>query len=147
MVRRDPRAARALVVLLVIVGLGFAGADGFSRLARAFSPPLQGEIVPTVATQFDLWISPPSYTGLAPLLLTAERSDPVRVPTGSELVAQVHHAAQQPTLWLDGAATNLTSLLPASVGNIGGSQAHLNMQPFLTLSFCIALQGIFPSQT
>jgi microcystin-dependent protein len=27
----------------------------------------------------------------------------------------------------------------------GGSQAHLNMQPFLTLSFCIALQGIFPS--
>ena len=25
------------------------------------------------------------------------------------------------------------------------SQAHLNMQPFLTLTFCIALQGIFPS--
>jgi len=34
---------------------------------------------------------------------------------------------------------------PASVANTGGSQAHLNMQPFLTLSFCIALQGIFPS--
>ena len=33
------------------------------------------------------------------------------------------------------------------VGNTGGSQAHLNMQPFLTLSFCIALQGIFPSAT
>ncbi|HZG54389.1 MAG TPA: tail fiber protein [Pyrinomonadaceae bacterium] len=32
-----------------------------------------------------------------------------------------------------------------SVLNTGGSQAHLNMQPFLTLSFCIALQGIFPS--
>lgn len=29
--------------------------------------------------------------------------------------------------------------------NIGGSQAHNNMQPYLTLSFCIALQGIFPS--
>jgi len=42
---------------------------------------------------------------------------------------------------------NLTSLLPATVGNIGGSQAHLNMQPFLTLNFSIALQGIFPSQT
>ena len=34
---------------------------------------------------------------------------------------------------------------PGTVGNTGGSQAHLNMQPFLTLSFCIALQGIFPS--
>lgn len=40
---------------------------------------------------------------------------------------------------------SLTALQPASVTNAGGSQAHLNMQPFLTLSFCIALQGIFPS--
>ena len=39
-----------------------------------------------------------------------------------------------------------TTLVPASVGNVGGSQAHLNTQPFLTLNFCIALQGIFPSQ-
>ena len=41
---------------------------------------------------------------------------------------------------------NLTTLSPATVANTGGSQAHLNMQPFLTLSFCIALQGIFPSR-
>ena len=40
---------------------------------------------------------------------------------------------------------NLTSLSPTTLTNVGGSQAHLNMQPFLTLSFCIALQGIFPS--
>jgi len=43
------------------------------------------------------------------------------------------------------ADSNLTSLNPGTVGNVGGSQAHLNMQPFLVLSFCIALQGIFPS--
>ena len=43
------------------------------------------------------------------------------------------------------APTSLTSLSASSVTNVGGSQAHLNMQPFLTLSFCIALQGIFPS--
>lgn len=43
------------------------------------------------------------------------------------------------------AASSLVALNPGSVGNVGGSQAHLNMQPFLTLSFCIALQGIFPS--
>jgi microcystin-dependent protein len=40
---------------------------------------------------------------------------------------------------------DLTSMSPSTIGNVGGSQAHLNMQPFLTLSFCIALQGIFPS--
>ena len=42
-------------------------------------------------------------------------------------------------------ASNLTAMDPDSIGNVGGSQAHLNMQPFLTLNFCIALQGIFPS--
>jgi len=32
------------------------------------------------------------------------------------------------------------------ISNIGGSQAHTNQQPYLTLNFSIALQGIFPSQ-
>lgn len=41
----------------------------------------------------------------------------------------------------------LVQLASGTVTNTGGSQAHLNMQPFLTLSFCIALQGIFPSPT
>jgi microcystin-dependent protein len=42
---------------------------------------------------------------------------------------------------------NLTPLNAATVTAAGGSQAHLNMQPFLTLTFAIALQGIFPSAT
>lgn len=42
---------------------------------------------------------------------------------------------------------NLVAMAPSAVSTVGGSQAHLNMQPFLTLSFCIALQGIFPSPT
>jgi microcystin-dependent protein len=40
----------------------------------------------------------------------------------------------------------LVSLIPSTISNVGGSQAHPNMQPFLTLIFCIALLGIFPSQ-
>lgn len=47
---------------------------------------------------------------------------------------------------LYGGASNLTSLLPASVSNAGGSQPHENRQPYLVLTFCIALQGIFPSR-
>ena len=42
-------------------------------------------------------------------------------------------------------ATGLTTLHPTTVTNVGGSQAHENRQPFLTLTFCIALIGIFPS--
>ncbi len=42
------------------------------------------------------------------------------------------------------AAGSLTTLSPTCLGSIGGNQAHLNMQPFLTLNFCIA---IIPSQS
>jgi microcystin-dependent protein len=46
---------------------------------------------------------------------------------------------------LYGPPNNLVPLSQSSVSNAGGSQAHLNMQPYLTLNFVIALQGIFPS--
>jgi microcystin-dependent protein len=41
--------------------------------------------------------------------------------------------------------TNAVALEPGTLATTGSSQAHLNMQPFVTISFCIALQGIFPS--
>jgi microcystin-dependent protein len=43
-------------------------------------------------------------------------------------------------------ADNLTALEPTSLTNIGGSQPHNNMMPYLVLNFIIALQGIFPSR-
>lgn len=42
---------------------------------------------------------------------------------------------------------NLVAMNAGTIATVGGSQAHLNMQPFLVLNFSIALQGIFPSQT
>jgi microcystin-dependent protein len=44
------------------------------------------------------------------------------------------------------AFTDLTTLHPGTVTNVGGSQAHENRQPFLVLNWIIALQGIFPSR-
>ena len=43
-------------------------------------------------------------------------------------------------------ADGLQNLEPTAVTNIGGSQPHNNMMPYLVLNFIIALQGIFPSQ-
>lgn len=51
------------------------------------------------------------------------------------------------TLYNDAETGSLVALDSNSINNVGGSQPHLNMQPFLTISFCIALQGIFPSPT
>ena len=62
------------------------------------------------------------------------------VPTGALLATS---AATDP---IYAGASSLVAMSASALGNVGGSQAHLNMQPFLVLNFCIALQGIFPSQ-
>jgi microcystin-dependent protein len=40
-----------------------------------------------------------------------------------------------------------TTLNPFVLGIAGGNQPHNNMQPYLTLNFCIALQGVYPPRT
>ncbi|GAA3653775.1 tail fiber protein [Nocardioides ginsengisoli] len=42
--------------------------------------------------------------------------------------------------------TNGEYLAPTALGISGGSLPHNNMQPYLTLNFCIALQGVFPAR-
>jgi len=44
-------------------------------------------------------------------------------------------------------AANLVMMSPSSLPPAGGDQPHNNMQPYLTLSFCIALQGVYPPRT
>ena len=60
------------------------------------------------------------------------------IPSGSLVLAQSNFELYR-------APTSLAAMNASTIASTGGSQAHLNMQPFLTLSFCIALQGIFPS--
>jgi len=50
------------------------------------------------------------------------------------------------TTFVYGDPSGLTSMNSGVVLNAGGGQYHNNMQPFLTLNFVIALQGLFPSR-
>jgi microcystin-dependent protein len=59
------------------------------------------------------------------------------VPTGNVLGA-FNNAYKAPT--------NVTPLNPGTISAVGASQPHENMQPYLTITFCIALQGLFPAQ-
>lgn len=61
-----------------------------------------------------------------------------QLPASGALLAQASNVYRAPD--------NFTTLNPASIGNVGGSQPHNNMMPYLVLNFIIALQGIFPSQ-
>jgi microcystin-dependent protein len=65
--------------------------------------------------------------------------------TNADLVSPTDNVVAQSSQ-LYGPPAQLTTLDASCNGNQGGSQPHPNMQPFLGLSFCIALQGIFPSQ-
>jgi microcystin-dependent protein len=66
---------------------------------------------------------------------------------GTAAIAVGNELANSPSQLYQAPDNNLVAMNPASLANVGGSQAHLNMQPFLVLNFSIALQGIFPSQT
>jgi microcystin-dependent protein len=67
--------------------------------------------------------------------------------TGTLAIAAGNLAGTSPSQMYQAPDNNLVAMNAASITNVGGSQAHLNMQPFLVLNFSIALQGIFPSQT
>lgn len=71
----------------------------------------------------------------------------VAVPTGNLLAAvdNTTFGAAYAGVRATEEASSLVPLSDVAVGNTGGGQGHLNMQPYLTLSFCIALQGIYPS--
>jgi microcystin-dependent protein len=45
------------------------------------------------------------------------------------------------------APANLTQLNLNAITPTGGDQPHNNLQPYLTLNFCIALQGVFPPRS
>ena len=96
--KHDPFAIRAAVVIVVTVAATWAGPDAIDRLRAAF--------VPTTTTAapapvwIDAWVTPPPYTGRAPVFLSGNNSTggtkpaaiadrPVDVPANSELVIRV----------------------------------------------------------
>jgi uncharacterized protein (TIGR02302 family) len=101
--RRDPWGVRSVLVILLLLGTIDAGPDWRDRVARAFLPSFAGGAA-TVAASFDLWLTPPEYTGLAPQFLRASDKETVQVPTGSALLAQVHGGGAVPHLAIDAEA-------------------------------------------
>jgi microcystin-dependent protein len=60
-------------------------------------------------------------------------------------------SGQQPAtgigVGLYGPTNPIVNLNPNALAPAGGDQPHNNLQPYLTLNFCIALQGVFPPRT
>lgn len=62
-------------------------------------------------------------------------------PTGAVLARTVGGAVYNPD------TGNQVPMAPEAVATVGGSLPHNNLQPYLTLNFAIALQGVFPPRS
>jgi microcystin-dependent protein len=71
------------------------------------------------------------------------------IPGNTKLLGQANAAVggNETSVNLYGSGGPSKTFAAQSITQTGGSQPHENRQPFLVLNFCIALQGIFPSQT
>jgi len=88
--KHDRFALRAIPALLVVMGFGYSLSTNGGSIADAFQPPVeQGESNPAV--RIDAWVTPPSYTGRAPVYLTATGTEqaPINVPQFSNLTVRV----------------------------------------------------------
>ncbi|MEE8623568.1 MAG: TIGR02302 family protein [Alphaproteobacteria bacterium] len=103
--RRDPYALRGVLILVLAIAAAGAWNDGANRLARAVTPDFTSLDARTLAS-LEIWITPPAYTGLAPVFLKSHDgpTGPLAVPVGSTLLAQLHGGRGVPRLKLDEAA-------------------------------------------
>ncbi len=97
---RDQRALRGLLVVALAACLVIAGNEAPSRLLRALQPAWAPPPSPP-ATELQAWITPPAYTGLAPVFLN-NQGGPVSVPAGSHLTVNVTGGNGEPSLTLAG---------------------------------------------
>ena len=129
--------------LSTLLGTTYGG-NGSTNFAL---PNLQGRVPQHMGNGFSLG----QLGGEAAHTLTiSELPAHTHTPVGSSNIGSapspsINLWAAQSSGWY--APASNTSLNPASIANTGNSQPHDNMSPYLVLNFCIALSGIFPSQS
>jgi uncharacterized protein (TIGR02302 family) len=110
LLRRDPYALRAVLALALLIGAVDAGGDWSDRILRSLTPSI-GPIGAAVPVGLDVWVTPPDYTGLPPQFLpVATPTQPIAVPVGSGLLAQVHGGYGIPRLVLDEHAADFSRI-------------------------------------
>lgn len=96
---RDPWGLRAAAGLLLFIAFAFSQGPYGGRIADAFRPGVGFETVPP---RIDAWVTPPTYTGKAPLFLTTDANSrettPFTVPQGSEVSLRVTGGSGDETL-------------------------------------------------
>ncbi len=116
----DRRALRGGLVVGLVAAVGIAGWQAPGRLARAVTPQFALP-APPPAMLLQAWITPPAYTGIAPVFLKSD-GGAATVPAGSRLSLSLSGGAGEPALTLAGRGVELKALDTTSF------QAELDLQ-------------------
>ncbi|MCW5699431.1 MAG: TIGR02302 family protein [Rhodospirillales bacterium] len=127
---RDPRGLRFFVPLLLIVGVAAGWNQTGARLLRAVVPDFGA--TPNALVEVDLWITPPAYTGKAPIFVRWSRDQsetksakkeivqepaPIDVPTMSTVLAHARGMMSAPVLAIGDERFVFTAVGGANKGN------------------------------
>jgi len=130
----DPMALRIAVLLIALVGGVVGGSEAAARLSRALLP--QTDAGSSVASQLNVWITPPDYTSLAPVFLElptgagtqsasadsdAPAPEAMRLPVGSGVLVQYSGGSVPPVLAIGPRETPL-----AAVGEIADGEFRVD---------------------
>lgn len=88
--RHDRFALRAIPALLLVTAFGYSLSINGGSITDALQPA-PAEVTSNPAVRIDAWVTPPAYTGRAPIYLTADGSEqaPIGVPQFSSLTVRV----------------------------------------------------------
>ena len=107
---RDPWALRAAVALLFVVAFAFSFGPLGGKVADAFRPQAALDAIPP---RIDAWVTPPAYTGKAPIFLTSDASQDTAVftvPEGSDVSLRVTGGSGEETLSFAEASGNIRDI-------------------------------------
>lgn len=111
---QDPRGLRVVLALVLVISVAAGWGELDERVRRALTPGVGA--VAALPPTLDLWITPPAYTGVAPLFVTGLTGEQkLSVPIGSQLLGQVNRAGRGiPSLVLGGERVAMTQVDPGA---------------------------------
>jgi uncharacterized protein (TIGR02302 family) len=104
---RDPLGLRFAPLLLLAIGLAAGRHDMAARFDRALDP---GGRAANAGLALQIWITPPSYTGVSPFMLPEHQDEEVRIPAGSKLLAELQGSESDARLFVDRTKLSFTRL-------------------------------------
>jgi uncharacterized protein (TIGR02302 family) len=97
--KHDPLALRAVILFMIVIAFAFGHKDAAARFERALLPSI--ERISDVALDISVWLTPPAYTGKAPVFvkwIPKTKMPVIRIPEGTALLAQVAGVRSVPKL-------------------------------------------------